>query len=184
MTSALSRWGKMLVTTFGLGFLRPAPGTWGSMPPVVLAGLLILMAHAGLGETIVVIDGWSVGAWVGYHAVLLGVMALFSAACLMHGSAAEAHFNKKDPGSVCADETAGVCIPLMFVPWSAVSDVRGVVAVMVLAFLAFRVFDIVKLPPARGLQRHPGGVGILLDDLVAGVQAMVVVQVVVRFVIG
>jgi phosphatidylglycerophosphatase A len=40
-----------------------------------------------------------------------------------------------------------------------------------LAFLLFRLFDILKLPPARGLQRLKGGLGILIDDLIAGLQA-------------
>ncbi|MGE3107990.1 MAG: phosphatidylglycerophosphatase A [Phycisphaerales bacterium] len=182
ITSGLSRGGRLLITTFGLGLLRPAPGTWGSIPPVVLAGVMMLLVRAGYGEGVVTIDGWDVPAWIAYHAVLVVVLVVFSGACLVYGSAAEAHFNKKDPGSVCADETAGVCVALMLLPWSAVDSVwRGMVALLV-AFLAFRVFDIVKLPPARGLQRHPGGVGILLDDLVAGVQAMIVVQAVVRIV--
>src|SRR5690349_19194211 len=96
-TSSLSRFGESMVTTFGLGRLRPAPGTWGSMPPVALAGLLMI---AGFGP-----DGTFVH-WTLYNGVLLAVVLVFSAACVRYGDAAEAKFGK-DPGQVCADETAG-----------------------------------------------------------------------------
>jgi len=174
MTSGLSRTGLALLTTFGLGSLRPAPGTWGSMPPVALAGLFFAALLVSGGE------GWSTPLWIAYHAVLVLIIAVFSFACVRYGDAAEAHFNKKDPGSICADETAGVCIPLMFLPAASVSTWPRLILTMALVFLAFRIFDIIKLPPARGLQKHAAGVGVLLDDLVAGVQALVVVQLIVR----
>ena len=50
--------------------------------------------------------------------------------------------------------------------------------------IAFRAFDITKPPPAKGLQRLPSGAGILVDDLIAGVYAAVVVQLVARLVMG
>ncbi len=169
--------GGMLVTTFGLGNLRPAPGTWGSMPPVLLAVVLLILGLGPRMEGGVAV--WSWGAWAAYHAIMLAVLVVFSLACLAYGNHAEAAFGKKDPGSVCADETAGVCIPLMFLPASAMSG-QWAHWTLLLVFFAFRIFDILKLPPAGGLQRHPAGLGILLDDLVAGVQTMVVVQVVAR----
>jgi len=167
----LSPLGRAMVTTCGLGDLRPAPGTWGSMPPVLLAGALIAI---GVGPA----AGWT-GFGV-YHAALGAVLLLFCGGCVVFGDAAEARFGKKDPGSVCADETAGVCIPLMFLPAIATATPLHTGVTLLLVFLAFRVFDILKLPPANGLQRVAGGWGILLDDLVAGVQAMVVVQLVTR----
>lgn len=186
-TSSLSPIGRMLVTTFGLGLLRPAPGTWGSMPPVALAGVFV--AFIGTGASAIAresssrIDGWHEAHWLVYHMGLLLIGLVFSAACLRYGDAAEAHFNKKDPGSVCADETAGVCFPLMLLPGAALGTWWEAVLTLVVAFLAFRVFDIIKLPPANGLQRNPGGLGILLDDLAAGVQAMIAVQLFVRMVL-
>lgn len=182
ITSALTPLGRLLITTFGLGLLRPAPGTWGSIPPVALVGVLMLLVRAGVGDGLVVLDGWGVPAWCAYHLVMLLVLAVFSYGCLAYGTAAEAHFNKKDPGSVCADETAGVCLPLMLLPASSFETFGKGLLTLGSVFLLFRIFDILKLPPARGLQRHTGGVGILIDDLVAGVQAMIVVQILVRFV--
>jgi phosphatidylglycerophosphatase A len=167
----------MLVTTFGLGRLRPAPGTWGSLPPVLLAGLMLILGMGPARHGSGVSWGWA--GWLGYHGVLLAVLAVFSVACLAFGDAAEAAFGKKDPGSVCADETAGGCIPLMLLPPAAMAE-EWAHWTLLLAFLSFRMFDILKLPPAGKLQKQPGGVGILVDDLVAGVQAMVLVQIVTR----
>lgn len=167
----LSPLGFLLVTTGGLGTLRPAPGTWGSMPPIALAGSLILLGYtpSASGTPTLI-----------YHGALALVLVLFSAACVIHGKAAEHRFGKKDPGSVCADETAGQCIPLLFLPAAATSNLTHTALTLVGAFVAFRIFDILKLPPANGLQRIKGGWGILLDDLVAGMQALIVVQLVTR----
>lgn len=167
----LSKLGEALLTTFGLGKLRPAPGTWGSMPPVFVAGLLII---AGLGPNQTLVH------WVVYNGVLLGVLVLFSAACVKYGDAAEARFGKKDPGQICADETAGQCLPLMLLPAHVVSSPSAAIATLGLAFITFRIMDILKPWPAFRLQRAPAGWGVLLDDLAAGIQAAIVVQVVAR----
>ena len=171
MVSALTPSARALVTMGGLGAIRPAPGTWGSIPPVVLAAVLI---GAGLGP------GNGAGASAVYHIVLIGVMVAATLACAVHGDAAEAHYDRKDPGSVVADETAGQVLPLLFLPPAAVAGPLVAFLTLVYAFLAFRVMDILKPPPAHRLQRVPGGWGIVIDDLLAGVYAMVVVQVVVR----
>lgn len=173
---ALTPLGKILLTTFGLGHMRPASGTWGSMPTVVIAGGLILAGAAPCGA----------GLWpsVVYHGVLVLVLVVFSAACVIYGDGAEVHFGKKDPGSVVADETAGQAIPLMGLPAAATGELHHLVFTLLVAFVAFRACDIIKAWPARGMQRYPGGWGILVDDLVAGVQAAVVVQVVTRVMWG
>ncbi len=158
-------------TVFGVGRLRPAPGTWGSLPPVLLAGAMIAM---GLGP---------VDNPLHYNLALLGVLVFFSAGCVAEGERAESVLCRKDPPDVVADEVAGQCIALMFLPAWSVADPCKAAMTLIGAFLAFRLFDIIKLPPAGGLQKRPAGWGILLDDLVAGVQAAVVVQVVVRAVL-
>lgn len=157
-----------LLTTFGLGLMKPASGTWGSLPPPILAALLM---GAGLGP--------AAHPWA-YNGILALVLLVFAGACVLFGDHAEARFGKKDPGQVVADETAAQCIPLMFLPGAAVSHWWSAGATLLLAFLAFRVFDVIKPWPARGIQRTPGGWGILLDDLLAGAYAMAVVQAAVR----
>lgn len=159
----------LMLTTFGLGLMRPASGTWGSLPPPAIAWGLILL---GLGP---------VEAPIVYHAVLGAVFVIFSWACVAYGNKAEERWGKKDPGQVVADETAGQCLPLLALPAACEEPFKGMLCTGI-AFIAFRVFDIIKLPPANQLQKLKGGWGILVDDWVAGVQALIVVQIVLRLV--
>ncbi len=153
-----------LASTFGLGQMRPFPGTWGSIPPVILAAVL-LFAGAPL--------------WL-YTLTLLAVLVVFALVCILAGDRAEARWGRKDPSQVVADETAGQCLPLLFLPGSALASPSLILFTLFLAFVAFRLFDIFKLWPARGIQKTPGGWGILLDDLVAGLQALLFLQILSR----
>jgi len=154
--SPASRAAMLAVTTMGLGRLRPAPGTWGSLPPVLVVAALLAMHAPPLAIT----------------AAMLLLAVVFSACCIVFGDEAEARFRAKDPSAVVADETAGQAVALLFfpaahphAPWLLLG-----------AFLAFRALDIIKPPPARQLQSVPGGWGILLDDLIAGAMALALVQ--------
>ncbi|MCH8260346.1 MAG: phosphatidylglycerophosphatase A [Planctomycetes bacterium] len=160
----------LLITVFGLGHLRPASGTWGSTPPVAFALLLIWVLS---------LDGLSVhDQWIiNISLVLIGL--IFSIVCVRFGAEAEQCFAKKDPGQVVADETAGQCIALLFLPWRPMTDKDGWIWNLVLAgtaFFAFRILDIIKPPPANQIQRLAGGWGILADDLIAGAYALIVAQ--------
>lgn len=148
-----------LTTVFGLGLLRPAPGTWGSVPPPIL---VLAMVWAGA-------PAWAV------NAALVAMAVFFSAACVVLGGWAERRFDTKDPGQVVADEVAGQCVALLLLPWN--------VPLVVAAFIAFRIFDVIKPPPAGRVQRIGGGWGILLDDLVAGLMALAVMQLLARVVV-
>lgn len=162
--------GLRVITVFGLGFMRPASGTWGSMPPVLVAAGLIA---AGIAP------GGSLAHTIAYHTVLGVLFFIFAAACVLQGDCAEARFGH-DPSEVVADEVAGQCLALAALPAGALATPGKAALTLLLAFLAFRVLDIVKPWPARQLQRVPGGWGILLDDIFAGLYAAVVVQVVTR----
>ncbi|MBM4112575.1 MAG: phosphatidylglycerophosphatase A [Phycisphaerae bacterium] len=159
----LTALGRLSVTALGLGSLRPAPGTWGSLPPLI--AVLVLLA-LGAPEWLVALIMF-VGA------------AKSSILCLWFGQAAEAEFGHKDPSRVVVDEVAGQCVALLWLPWSKLGGERVLgdlttsqLAVAVACFLLFRGFDIWKPPPARALQRLRGGAGILVDDLVAGAYAL------------
>jgi phosphatidylglycerophosphatase A len=154
------------LSVFGLGFLRPAPGTWGSLPtPVVVAALLLAGAP-----------------WWAVTGVSVAMLALSSGACFAFGGYAEQRFGRKDASEVVCDETAGVSLLLLYVPGAvasrcAVADSGWLEALLWTALIAggafvlFRIADIIKPWPARTLERLPRGVGVLVDDLVAGVYA-------------
>jgi phosphatidylglycerophosphatase A len=168
-----------LITVFGLGHMRPASGTWGSMPPVVIAALLWLMGATPLasgaparGIAVAAGEQGHALALVVYLATMACICLVFSAACVAQGAAAEAIFGH-DPAEVVADETAGQCLPLLalaVVP-ACFASLWTTAAWLGAGFVAFRIFDIAKPWPAGALQRVPGGWGILLDDLAAGVYA-------------
>jgi phosphatidylglycerophosphatase A len=101
--------------------------------------------------------------------------------CVALGRFAEDHFGRKDPSQVTADEWAGQALALIGLP--AATAPGGLLIVAAAAFVAFRIFDIIKPPPAYGLQRLPEGWGILVDDLVAGVYANVAAQAILRLVV-
>lgn len=158
------------LTVHGFGLMRPFPGTWGSLPPVILAGLLFM---GGFGQ----LDGGL--SWqLAYYLPLAAVFLWACWACITKGHLGEAIFNKKDPGPVVADEVAGQCIPLIALPITFETPWYIALAWLAGAFIAFRVFDIVKPSPAREMQHIRGGWGILLDDLVAGVYALATIQII------
>ena len=170
------RLAHLLLTVFGLGHMRPAPGTWGSTPPPAVAMLLVWV----LGR-----DGLSAADGRIVDGAMVLMLVIFSASCLAWGGWAERRWEKKDPGQVVADEVAGQAIALLALPWRAILDADALLWNVVLAgtaFLAFRFFDIVKPPPANRLQRLGAGWGILIDDLFAGLYALLATQLLVRLV--
>ena len=138
--------GLWIATVGGVGYAPVAPGTAGS-----IAGLAVLLAVRRL------LPGFEVPLLAGVIGV--GVWAAAIAADVAADD---------DPGIVVIDEVAGMLLALLWVPltpWAAL-----------IGFTAFRVFDIVKPFPARAAESLPGGLGIMADDLVAGLYAAVVVR--------
>jgi phosphatidylglycerophosphatase A len=78
---------------------------------------------------------------------------------------AERVLGGKDPGAIVIDEVAGMTLSVLVLPRTP--------AVLLTAFVLFRVFDVVKPYPARASQRLAGGMGVMVDDLVAGLYALV-----------
>lgn len=156
-------WRELVLTFFGAGKSPKAPGTMGSLG----ATLLIALLHLIPGLTRV---HWNV--------TLLCGCLLSCVAMVMLGPWAVNHYGTKDPQPVVLDEVAAVFLTMLFVPMFG--DWRGWLIIFV-AFVAFRAFDITKPPPCNLLERLPHGWGILCDDLMAGVYANIVCQVVARF---
>jgi phosphatidylglycerophosphatase A len=103
--------------------------------------------------------------WPLQSAVLAVVLVLGVPAC----SALERRYGE-DPKQATIDEAAGMLLTLLAVPPTWFNAL--------VAFLLFRIFDIVKIPPARQAERLPAGWGIMADDVIAGMQARVVMAVV------
>ena len=138
----------LIGTGFGSGFLRPAPGTWGS-----LVGFAYFY---GLTKCPPCVAG----------CIAIAVIAL---AVWSSGEAARL-LGKKDPGQVVIDEIAAIPLaawPLVLAPVSW--------GWWVATFVVWRIADVAKPPPARQLERLPGGWGIVVDDLMSGLYAGIVV---------
>jgi phosphatidylglycerophosphatase A len=142
------------------------------LPPVLLAGGLIAAGFGPLEHPLV------------YNGLLAAVFLFFCWACIGQGDAAEARFGRKDPSQAVADETAGQCLSLLVLPGAALATPTTAAFTLAYAFICFRVLDILKPWPAYRLQSVPGGWGILLDDLFAGLYAAALVQVTSRVVMG
>ncbi len=134
---------SLIATWFGSGLLPKAPGTWGSLAALPF-GFAIVAYTGTWGLAVATVVATLIGVWAA------GVYA--------------ARSGREDPQSVVIDEVAGQWLALL----PAALDLR----LFVVAFLAFRFFDIVKVWPARTIDRDmKGGWGIMLDDIAAGLYA-------------
>jgi phosphatidylglycerophosphatase A len=164
------------VTTFGVGYLPLAPGTWGSMVGVlVFLGVeaIVIGGYASLqaGLNAYLDTGYrDYMAWV--HAIVLIVFLLFTLLGVWAAGRATELLGNSDPSQAVVDEVIGQLIVFLFVPF-------GIGWPMVLAgFLLFRLFDIWKPYPIDYLQVLPGGIGVCADDILAGVYAGVCLSVI------
>jgi phosphatidylglycerophosphatase A len=133
----------LIATGFYSGYLPKAPGTWGS-----LVGLLLVF----------LLNYFSLPVYLAVTASLF-IVGTFSA------GEVEKILDNRDPGIVVIDEIVGMLIAMIAVPLSPLTILLG--------FLLFRVFDIVKPFPANIFdQRFHGGIGIMLDDVVAGIYSL------------
>ncbi len=153
---------KLLVSAAGLGYLPIAPGSWGS-----LAGVAIFL-----------LAGLSASPLITALICLAGVL-LFSILNVALGPWACSHYGCKDPSPVVIDEVAGYLLAVLFLPMDGANLYYSAAC----AFLVFRIFDIIKPPPARRLERLPAGWGILTDDLVAGLYANLLCQCLMRSIV-
>jgi phosphatidylglycerophosphatase A len=145
-------WARLIATFFGIGRLRPGPGTWASLATALLWWLL--------ARSIVPAWQWVAASLLAGAAICLGIPAATEVA-----RAAAI----KDPQIVVVDEVAGQLLALVAVPVSWKS--------LLLGFILFRGFDIVKPPPVRQLEQLPEGLGIVMDDVAAGLYALLIMQV-------
>lgn len=138
----------LVATGFGSGFSPVAPGTAGALLAVLMwvAGYLLL-PFAGLQ-------------------VLLAVFIVYFTIQGMYSSGVMERYWGEDPSRVVIDEMVGVWIPLLVVP-------DGGWWYVVASFVLFRFFDIVKPLGVRRMERFGGGVGIMMDDILAGIYSAI-----------
>jgi phosphatidylglycerophosphatase A len=143
-----TKWAFIVATFFGAGYMKPGPGTWGSVGAVLL---------------------WALAAWALPHSAMALLAFLFCGILLSTGigipaaTIAARESGRHDPGFVVIDEVAGQWIALLGCPrdW----------AHALIALVLFRLLDITKPFPARQLERLPDGWGIVFDDVAAGLYA-------------
>ncbi|MBD5219289.1 MAG: phosphatidylglycerophosphatase A [Bacteroidales bacterium] len=150
---------KLLATSFGVGFLPVAPGTWGSLAAIVLWLPLYLWASPA-------ITFW----------VTLAAAVVYCIAGTWASNEAEKYWGH-DPVVACADETVGQWISLLpvapFCPWWEI----------LVSLALFRFFDIFKPLGIRATEKLPGGMGMMADDVVAGVYSALLLMLLNHFII-
>ena len=135
-------------SVFGLGYVKYAPGTFGS-----LAGILLWAFFAPQNYA----------AQFAFAAVMFVVSVIFA-------HLAEKIYGTKDDQRIVIDEVAGVWVSVAFLPKTIFFLAAG--------FLLFRLFDITKPLFIKKLQKAKGGFGVTIDDIAAGVAANIILQVV------
>ena len=154
--AARTPWAWWVATFFGAGHLHPGPGT-----------------HASL---ITVVFWWVLAAQLA-PSWRLPVLAALALIATLAGIAAAGivarESGRKDPPQVVIDEVAGQMIAMLSMPltWKY----------LLASLILFRAFDIVKPPPVRQLERLPGGLGIMLDDVAAGLLALLALQLLIHY---
>ncbi len=148
----------LLATGFGSGLLKPAPGTWGTLAAIFPYLLLAQLPFVAFASVVAV-------------SILAGIYLCDRTSRDLGGT---------DHPSIVWDEFAGFWVTMLFVTW----QVGGVPHPLWIAagFLLFRLFDIVKPFPIRFLERRiPGGLGIMFDDLLAGLFAAGVLYLIMEY---
>ena len=138
-----------IATVFKAGYIPIAPGTVGS-----IIGLLIF---------------WLIKDYASFTIEMFVAAALFFAG-VWASTIVEQVLERHDPGVVIVDEVVGMLVALMLLP--------PTITVMFLAFLLFRVFDIIKPYPARWCEQLSRGWGIMTDDIVAGLYVNVLIHII------
>lgn len=164
-SAAGDRLKEACITVLGTGYARIAPGSWGALAALgIFVVLWVPLGSLGLSpaarDLVLTLPG----------------VALASLLSVVWGSWAIIRFGSKDPRQFVLDEFAGQWMALAVLPPVIFDGPLTFAAVLAGQWFLFRVFDVLKPPPAAQLERLPGGWGVLCDDLMAGVYANVAGQ--------
>lgn len=148
---------RIFLTFFYVGYLRPAPGTWGSLAGALIAAILLRIYGEVAQNTL----------------VLLSVLLFFISISVINSY--EKKTGEHDSSFIVIDEVVGV--------WIAMAFGGGYFISMALAFVFFRLFDIYKPSIIGRIDKEvKGGLGVMLDDVVAGVFAGILTLIVQKIV--
>ena len=164
----------LVIATCGVGYLPLAPGTWGSLVGIGLYALLRksiirVLFSSGLGDRWQPILAYALATWELLAITCVALVGVWAA------TRTEKLSGTKDPGKVVIDEVAGQMIALVPLGF----EIRSGWWNVLVAFLLFRLFDIIKPYPCKHLEKLPSGLGIMADDIVAGIYAALGVAVLV-----
>lgn len=152
---------RFWVSVFGVGYSPFAPGTCGS----AVVAAIFLLAH------------WLNAPALAVFAIMLAVAIIAFIATVIYGDRAIAQYGP-DPGVIVSDEACGQALTYLWL-WT-IGSTGALVTLTVTGFILFRIFDIVKPPPVRQLEKVKGAWGVLLDDVMAGVYANIALQIIWR----
>ena len=140
---------KAFVTVFGIGYIRIAPGTFGSL-------FAILVWYASIKF---------INIYLFYVIIIIAFIFSFKAINIYLRNE-----NKDDPSEVVVDEFIGQSLPLIFLLQFNVYEV-------LLAFSSFRLFDIFKIYPVNKVENIKGANGVIMDDVVAGIYSLIIIMI-------
>ncbi|HEY9038021.1 MAG TPA: phosphatidylglycerophosphatase A [Roseovarius sp.] len=146
---------RFVATIGGVGYLRPAPGTWGSLVALPMAAVLHLVG----------------GPWL----LVIAIIAIFFEG-LWATTQVTRWQDDHDPSYVVVDEVVGqwiALLPLSFGAWHVGASVFALWPGWIAAFVLFRLFDILKPGPIGWADRRHTPLGVMLDDVIAGVFAAI-----------
>lgn len=151
MQSKINKIEFLLGSGFYTGNIKYASGTWGS-----LAGLIIYILIPGFENP----------------TVLLLMSSIFTVLGVNIGTKLEVDYGK-DPKEFTLDEVVGMWLSLLFIPKK--------IWYIALTFLVWRAMDIIKIPPAKQAEKLKGGLGIMLDDIIAAFYSVIIVNILIYF---
>lgn len=146
---------RLIGTVGGVGYLRPAPGTWGSLAALPLAWVLHILG--------------------GFPLLVIGTLAAFFGG-LWATRVMTAGQEDHDPSEIVIDEVAGQFIALWAISypsWAHGIDITALWPGWIAGFLLFRLFDITKPGPVGWADRRGDPMGVMLDDVIAGIFAAI-----------
>ena len=146
---------RMIGTVLGVGYVRPAPGTWGSLVALPWA--------------------WAVHVTGGFPLLVLGTVAAFIKGWWATGVMTRGQ-DDHDPSEIVVDELVGqwiALLPLSYAAWSMDISILAMWPAWIAAFALFRLFDIWKPGPVGWADRRGDALGVMLDDVIAGIFAAI-----------